>query len=290
MLLELAIGDAYGSGFAGRYPGDLNHAEDYMPRPESIQPAGHYSGITQMAMSTVESMLTGKAHDIGDAIKWVHRVFRRDRKPFGYVAADLESLKLAKNSDVFHFVSGRNAPSILPRTVCYGIYPKLHKVLTSASAQCSMSHDSESGYKAGLGIALISHFMVCRIGPPKELHKYLHSYLPGVFRSPYSGIASNVGKDVVSCVLNVLMHAQTLSEVLIESVDYLGCCDITAAMAMFCAAANPEAYENDLPSRLYDELEDSKYGKKYLKRLDRYLKKISLPYEIPEEITCVEDT
>ena len=61
-----------------------------------------------------------------------------------------------------------------------------------------------------------------------------------------------------------------MSDLLIDSVALGGDVDTVASLALAIVASSDEV-ENDLPHFLYDDLENKKYGKRFLQDLDNLL-------------------
>src|SRR5215468_4139639 len=83
MLIEFAIGDAYGAGFeygdpqAIRTKNDLSH---YVKHPRHPLPPGHYTDDTQMSLAIAEAMVSGEDWSPRALADRFVAAFKRDRR------------------------------------------------------------------------------------------------------------------------------------------------------------------------------------------------------------------
>ena len=81
MMLELAIGDAYGAGFEFRnraYVKAFNRVDHYGRQPLSINRSGRYTDDTQMSIAIAEVLVAGDAWTPQVVADSFVRAFKRD--------------------------------------------------------------------------------------------------------------------------------------------------------------------------------------------------------------------
>jgi ADP-ribosylglycohydrolase len=102
MLVEIAVGDAYGAGFEFRNPVSvraLNNLTKYRRPALSIGKSGRYTDDTQMTIAVTEAMLTGQSLTAELLADHFVEAFKRDPRS-GYAPGSTAS-----------FVPSTRAPS-----------------------------------------------------------------------------------------------------------------------------------------------------------------------------------
>jgi len=182
MLLEIAVGDAYGACFEGcdkTYVSEKNTLENYVfdyYLPSLVKP-GCYTDDTQMSLAVAEAMLdeteTWTTESLADRFV---QSFQRDQRR-GYTTFFLNALL---NSDcgtvLLSKINGKsNKSGAAMRSGVLGLIPDIAELKEKCIAQCNVTHDSLIGRASALCAALMTHYFYYDLGPKEELVKWLRS-------------------------------------------------------------------------------------------------------------------
>jgi len=74
----------------------------------------------------------------------------------------------------------------------------------------------------------------------------------------------------VRAAITAVITSDTMSDLLKACIQFSGDVDTVAAIALAAGSCSAEIAQ-DLPSHLFDTLENGKYGREYIQRLDRQL-------------------
>lgn len=277
MLLEGAIGDAYGAGFEFADIATIkakNNLSQYEIHPLFSAIHKKYTDDTQMAIGIAELLienLNWTATSIAD--KFVE-VFKRDPRE-GY-AKRFYSLLRNVNSGAELLAqiqpnSERNG-SVM-RAYPIGILADEADVLNKAKLQSQITHDTPNAIIAAQAIALAAHFFIYKKGTKSQLIDYLYSLQNMHWRTDWTGEVEVNAIDTTQALFTVLMQENSLKNMLKKSVDFGGDVDTVASLALAIGSLDPNT-EKDLPRWLYDEIENNTYGKDYIQNLDNQLFKI----------------
>lgn len=323
MMLEIAVGDAYGACFEGcdrkfvernndltytNHPRKLRkHPEEYQP---SLVPPGGYTDDTQMAIAIAEAMLDDD--EPWDKVSLADRfveVFHRDERR-GYTPYFLHVLLNSRDGEeLLSKIDGKSTKSGgAMRAGPIGLYPSFREVIQKAQIQASVTHDSWLGKNSAVGAALMTHYFYYNLGPKDQLSEWLREqyfgdslHTPEPFQvdgevvecwSPDAGRKVRVHAwDCLEAAIYAIESHDSLSKILWQTVQYTGDVDTVAAIAPGPASLCEEI-DQDLPEDLVGNLEDRRYGKRYLQLLDSELfKKFPRPtkeeYEEPLATTEV---
>jgi ADP-ribosyl-[dinitrogen reductase] hydrolase len=274
MLLELAVGDAYGAAFE-YVPDDLirkhNTASYYSKHPRHPLPPGCYTDDTQMSLAVAEAILSGE--------RWTPRLlahhfvqaFRRDSRE-GYAAGFYKLLcELQDGDDLLARIrpdSDKSGASM--RAAPLGVFPTIGEVIDKCRVQAAITHNTPDGINAACAAALMAHYFLYRLGPRERLGEFLQGQVPGAWAAPWQGKVGQKGWMSVRAAITAVMRNVRFSDLLKDCVNFTGDVDTVAAMAM-AAASCSEEYEQDLPENLRLTLENGTFGRDYLVELDRRL-------------------
>src|ERR1051326_8444296 len=103
MLIELAIGDAYGAGFeyvARRVVEAWNDLSSYRQHPRHALPPGCYTDDTQMTLGIAETMLSGEPWTGELLADRLVAAFRRDPRQ-GYSSRTYAAISAARDGADF---------------------------------------------------------------------------------------------------------------------------------------------------------------------------------------------
>ena len=274
MLLEGAIGDAYGAGFEFVYRLIIrrrNKLTKYKRHPFYRTICGHYTDDTQMAMSLAELIVEGTEWTrLSVANKFVE-VFKRDTRQ-GYAFRFFGLLKeVASGQELLERIipsSERNGSAM--RAYPIGVLGSEKEVLEKATIQARITHDTEWGVRAAQAIALIAHYFLYQRGSKAELIAYLADWQGVKWPLDWQGEVPMKGKETVEAVLSLLMQGERMSSILWEAVDLGGDTDTVASLTLALGSICPEIVQ-DLPDWMFEQLENGPYGRSYIENLDRQL-------------------
>jgi ADP-ribosyl-[dinitrogen reductase] hydrolase len=279
VLVELAVGDAYGAGFeyvAEHIVREHNDLSGYIAHPTHEIPAGHYTDDTQMSLAVAEALV--------DGLEWTPQVlaakfvevFRRDPRS-GYAGRFQRFLEMVADGDEFLArIRPHSAKSGAAMRACpVGVLPDLDEVLARTRIQAAITHDTPEGIGAACAAALMPHYFRHDLGPRADLGEFLCDHVPGVgpawdWATPWTGSVGAPGWMSVRAAVTAVTAGTSLSDVLRRCVDFTGDVDTVATIALAagsCAADLPQ----DLPAELIDGLETGTYGRDYLAALDARL-------------------
>jgi ADP-ribosyl-[dinitrogen reductase] hydrolase len=271
MLLELAVGDAYGAGFeydnanVAKY-NDLSRYVQHS-RHTTIHP-GSYTDDTQMSIAITELIVEGAEWTpLNIAQKFVE-VFKRDERT-GYSSRFYGFLQSVESGEEFlarmEPASDKSGASM--RAAPLGIFPTTQEVLKKTAIQAKLTHNTPDGIRAAQAAALMSHYFLYQLGKKEDVGRFLEQHVPGAWNADYVGKVKSKGWMSVRAAITVVRHHTRLSDMLRASIAFTGDVDTVAAIALGCAAHCPEI-EHDLPDHLVAMLENSTYGREYIQALD----------------------
>jgi len=274
MLIESAIGDAYGAGFEFAPPGFVaacNTVDRYIVAPGRRLEVGHYTDDTQLSLAIAEAILSGEAWTPQNLANRFVSTFKRDPRP-GYAAGFYGLLKEVKAG---HELLKRLRPDSVRsgaamRAAPIGVLPVVREVVEKSTVQAKITHNTPDGVRSAVAVSLSVHYMFYRLGPKHELFKFLGPYVPAHWFELWSGKVGTEGKSCVRAALTALMMCDSMRDLLRTAVAFTGDTDTVACIALAIGSCCAEM-EQDLPEVLYDQLENGDYGHDYVKRLDAQL-------------------
>jgi ADP-ribosylglycohydrolase len=274
MLVEIAIGDAYGAGFEYTSPklirneNDLSH---YVKHPRHRIDPGLYTDDTQMSIALAQSLVEDLPWTpLNLAQKFVD-CFKRDPRK-GYASSFYYFLREVHDGEQFlaRIRPDSEKSGAAMRAGVLGMLPSIGEVKKYAEVQAAITHNTPLGIGAAKAAALASHYCYRRLGPKAELGRFLESHVPGQWSVSWRGKVQAPGWMSVRAAVTAVANHETLSDVLRACIDFGGDVDTVAAIAMGPASCCDEI-EQDLPQRLIDDLENGAYGREYLIALDAKL-------------------
>jgi len=273
MLVEMAIGDAYGAGFE-YVPEKIVRSENNLrgyrqhQKHKTLKP-GHYTDDTQMAIAITEQLLYSGWSRMTLAHRFV-TTFKRDERP-GYSGQFYAFLKSVSDGDEFlaKIKPNSNKSGGAMRAPPLGFCKDAEEMYQLADLQASLTHDTEDGKAAARASAFLAHYCIYKVGPVAEALDYLCMAFPGKIRE-WKGKVGAPGLESVSAAITAVSRNVRLSALLKDCVSFTGDVDTVAAIALAAASCSDE-YEKDLPQVLIDGLERGTYGYDFLVNLDRQL-------------------
>lgn len=288
MLLEMAIGDAFGAGREYADPAEVaanNDGKTYVQhkRWEDLTP-GRYTDDTQMAVGLAEFLLSGKPMNTITLARSFVAVFKRDQRA-GYAGGFYKLLKSVKNgTELMQQISPYSDKSGgAMRAAPCGLLATVDEVRDLAMWQASVTHATRDGMNAAAASALLVY--ACRQGCDQGyLPSFLNDTVPGYrWDDLWQGPVGAPGIQAVRAALTALVDGSSLSDILVRSIAFTGDVDTVAAIALAAASTHP-SIRSDLHSDLYQGLENGAYGFSFLKKMDAaLLKAFPLPTSVQEE-------
>jgi ADP-ribosylglycohydrolase len=273
MLLELAIGDAYGRRFEGADAADIapyNSVESYASRrlPDPGIATGIYTDDTQMTLAIAEAIVEDDPWTPQTLAQRFVDCYHRDPRS-GYARRFRAFLEEIRDGQDFiaRIVPTSERSGAAMRAAPIGVLGDIPTVMECSTLQGSITHDTPGGRSSAVAAALMSHYFLYHLGPRKALGAFLDAHVPGYgWEEPWRGHVSLAGVDCVHAAVTAVVQGNSLRDVLRRSIAFGGDVDTVATIAMAAAACCADL-PRDLPQRLYESLEDGAYGRTYLERL-----------------------
>jgi ADP-ribosyl-[dinitrogen reductase] hydrolase len=297
LLLDLAIGDAYGRPFefaTREYITAFNDGKYHLRDKEAITDPiiGKYTDDTQMTLGVAEHMLSGNPTTQVGFVREFLKVYKRDPHQ-GYSRRLTNAL--TKSEKPFDFLSTIDARSTgngcVMRCLPLGLLPDAKSVIQASIVQASTTHATHEGILATEAIALSAHYfyhiadgkfddddwydwMRARLGEGFALDLMTCYHLDREDRDgkkePNEEVPCDAMITAAAC-LHIIRNefsrpTQSMLRMLKKSISLGGDVDSIAAVTM--GLASLLKVKNDLPKELYDNLEDGPYGKGYIKLVE----------------------
>ena len=274
MLVELAIGDAYGADFefaSAEFVATHNTLSAYVQHPRHTLKPGSYTDDTQMSLAIAETLIANDPWTPEVLASRFVKTFKRDPRQ-GYASRFYEFLLSVNDGKEFlakiHNTSDKSGSAM--RVTPVGILPTVQQVIEAATIQAKLTHNSQNGINAAIAAALMSHYFLYRLGNKEGLGLFLEGYVPGNWSVPWDGKVSTLGWECVQAAVTAVTRNHSLSNILQDCVAFTGDVDTVAAIALGAASCSQEVRQ-DLPSGLFEGLENGRYGRDYIIELDRKL-------------------
>ncbi|MFD5243221.1 ADP-ribosylglycohydrolase family protein [Amycolatopsis sp. NPDC058340] len=280
MLVELAIGDAYGGSFEHAYPSfvaEHNNLTGYVPHHgQPGAPAGRYTDDTQMTIAIAEVLVSGLRWTPLLLAEQFVRAYHRDPHD-GYAPSFHRLLSEVRDGEELlrRLRPQSDKSGAAMRAGPIGVLPTVDDVLYHAKLQARITHDTPAGIAAAQAAALAVHYCHHRVGPLSEIARWIEGILPedvghGGWALPWSGKVGPQGWMSVRAALTTLANGRSLSGMLHSAVALTGDVDTVATIALAAASRSPEVAQ-DLPPVLWRDLENGEFGRDHLAALDERL-------------------
>jgi ADP-ribosylglycohydrolase len=274
MLLELAVGDAYGAGF--EYASDAvirehNTGTHYVQHPRHNIRPGCYTDDTQMSLAVAEAIVSGERWTAVNLARRFGEAFRRDPRE-GYAGGFHAFLQAVTSGDEFlrRIRPDSDKSGAAMRAGPLGVFGTIGEVVERCRVQAALTHDTPDGINAATAAALMTHYMLYRLGPKRDLGAFLEGEVPGQWSAPWHGKVGPKGWMSVRAAVTAVTRNDRLSELLKDCVAFSGDVDTVATIALAAASCSAE-YEQELPENLVQTLENGPFGRDYLLALDKQL-------------------
>ncbi|WP_018686489.1 ADP-ribosylglycohydrolase family protein [Actinokineospora enzanensis] len=276
MLLELAIGDAYGAGFEYADPAFVathNTLGGYTRHPRHDLPPGHYTDDTQMTLALAELLATDAPWTRTTLSDKFVEVFHRDPRP-GYASRFHALLSTVDSgADLLARLRPDSDKSGAAMRVCpVGLLPSVADVLDHAEIQARITHDTRDGVLAAQAAALAVHYCHYELGPVADTARWISGLLEGDWGLPWrEPVGAKGWMSVRAALTSLVTQAENgLAAILRASIAYTGDVDTVATIALGAASRSRQVAQ-DLPKHLLSNLENGPYGRDYLSSLDSIL-------------------
>jgi ADP-ribosylglycohydrolase len=274
MLLELAIGDAYGAGFeysGGGLIESYNDLSSYVKHPRHNIRPGCYTDDTQMSLAIAEVIVSGEPWTPLLLANGFVEVFKRDPRE-GYAGGFYQFLQKVRDGKQFLAEIGGNSDKsgAAMRAGPIGIFPTFEEVIEKCTVQAAITHNTPDGINAAIAAALMTHYFLYDLGPKAELGKFLEKHVPGQWSRPWQGKVGAKGWMSVRAAITALLENDSLSSLLKACIAFSGDVDTVATIALAAGSCSKEI-DHDLPPNLVWTLENGPYGRDYLIELDKQL-------------------
>lgn len=271
MLVELAIGDAYGAGFeyaASRIVREYNDLSAYVQHPRHRIKPGCYTDDTQMSIAIVEAIVADEPWTPYQLAQRFVSAFKRDPRE-GYASRFYDFLCEVNDGDAFLAkISPDSDKSGAAMRACpIGIYSATEEVIWRSKVQAAITHNTPGGLDSAVAAALMTHYFIYRHGSKADLGQFLSTYVPGPWGTTWRGKVGAKGIDSVHAAVSLVMTHDAMSELLRACVALTGDVDTVATIALAAASCSKEIAQ-DLPAALIEGLENGAFGRDYLRALD----------------------
>ncbi len=273
MLLEMAIGDAYGAAFefVPAHMTDTHTIGRYRRHPRHLGCPGRYTDDTQMSIAIAELMLSKQEFTKENLANSFVNAFKRDPRT-GYARGFYQILQSVNDGAELlkKIISTSDKNGAAMRVSPIGFYDKPERVITQATVQAKVTHDNPDAISAAVAVALMVHYFHFDKGSKKDLADYLYGYVPIQWHKPWQGRVDVQAFSCVQAAMSAINASDSLSRILELCIRFGGDTDTTAAIAMAVASCCKEI-ASDLPSYLFDELDSGAFGADYIRHLDQQL-------------------
>ncbi|MCD4685228.1 MAG: ADP-ribosylglycohydrolase family protein [Anaerolineae bacterium] len=274
MLLELAIGDAYGASFeyvSRRMIREQNTLAGYVQHPRHGIRPGCYTDDAQMSIAIAELLVVDAPWTRENIAQQFVTAFKRDPRE-GYARGFYGFLQEVQDGTEFlaHIKPHSDKSGAAMRAAPLGVLPDVAMVVERCTVQAALTHDTPDGINAAVAAALMAHYFIYKCGPKAEVGEFVASHVPGPWTESWTGKVGAKGWMSVQAAITVIQQHDSLSAMLKACVDFSGDADTVASIALAAAACSDEI-DQDLPAHLINDLENGPYGRDYIVDLDRRL-------------------
>ncbi|MFC0107308.1 ADP-ribosylglycohydrolase family protein [Kibdelosporangium aridum] len=273
MLVELAVGDAYGAGFEYAPAGFVaarNDLSGYVQHGKhlGIKP-GQYTDDTQMTIAVAEALVSGEDWTPRNLASRFVEAFKRDPRE-GYAGRFYQFLQdVQDGADFLALIRPDSEKSgAAMRAGPVGLLPTVADVMHHSAVQARVTHDTPEGVEAAQAAALAVHYCHYELGPVASVGKWIDGQVSrGGWGRVWRGKVGSKGRMSVTAALTALAGNTSMSDLLRACVAFTGDVDTVATVALAAASRSAE-YTQDLPVSFMDGLENGQFGRKFLDDLD----------------------
>lgn len=211
MLIELAIGDAYGAGFEytpAAFVQANNTLAGYVQHPRHNIMPGAYTDDTQMTIAVVEAMLSNEAWTPHLLAHHFVNAFKRDPHE-GYASGFYGFLQEIQDANEFlaRIKPYSQKSGAAMRAGPLGLYPTIPEVIERTTLQAEITHNTSGGRRSAVAAALMTHYFVYQLGPKAQLNEFLQEHVPGPWLNSWHGKVRSPGLKSVHAAIAMVMAA-----------------------------------------------------------------------------------
>lgn len=274
MLLEAAVGDAFGAGYEYVKHKGIHSVDKLVyvqhPRHRGTTP-GMYTDDTQMAIAIAELLLSGDewtAYNVADRFV---TCFHRDPRE-GYARGFFSFLTETKSADSFlaNIRSNSDKSGAAMRASAVGLMPDIKQVIEYSKIQAAVTHNSDGGINSAIASSLMVHYFTYSFGSRRRLPHWINANVDGNWAKPYDDKVGSKGWMSVSAAITAVSRNDTLSALLMDCINFGGDVDTVATIAMAAASCSAD-YIKDIPEQLIRDLENGPFGRDYIQKIDTEL-------------------
>lgn len=274
MLLEMAIGDAYGAGFeyvSRRIVEQHNDLSRYVQHPRHKIAPGNYTDDTQMSLAIAEAIVAKDPWTPEHLAERFVQAFQRDPRE-GYAQRFYDLLLEVQTGQALlqRIVPHSDRSGAAMRAAPVGVFSTVDEVVARCRVQAAITHNTPDGINAAIAAALATHFFLYASSDKEQLGLFLEAHVPGMWNTPWQGKVGAQGWMSVRAAITAIMQSNSMSELLVRCVAYTGDVDTVAAIAL-AAGSCCKMLKQDLPEHLHTTLESGQYGYDYIRHLDEAL-------------------
>lgn len=271
MLLELAVGDAYGAGFEyaqRQFIERFNDLNRYVQHPRHTICPGCYTDDTQMSLAIAEAIISGEDWTPLNLAERFVEVFKHDPRE-GYAGRFYAFLQRIKDGQAFldEIIPTSDKSGAAMRAAPIGIFATVDEVLEKTRIQAAITHHTPDGIHAAQAAALMSHYFIYKLGEKKHLGAFIEAHVPGKWENAWRGKVGSKGWMSVKAAITAVQQSGSIRDMLKACVEFGGDVDTVATIALAAASCSDEV-QQDLPEHLIQSLKNGAYGREYIQKLD----------------------
>ena len=277
MLVQGAVGDAFGAGFE-YVREDAFRAQarsmKYMqhPRHLGLKP-GMYTDDIQMSLALAEHMVENRPWTREAVAESFVSTFHRDPRD-GYARGFQKFLESVHSGEEFleRIKPHSDKSGAAMRAAPLGWIDDVDLLKERCELQARLTHDTPDGVAAALAVSLTAHFFIYHYDEPMgDAFVFLEKHIPGYdFRGEVRGPVGPKGLQIVQAALFHVHDNEFVEPLLLSIMEEGGDTDTVACIAMSLAAHCLD-YDPTIPEELYFGLENGPYGRDYLQKIDAVL-------------------
>jgi len=277
MLIELAVGDAYGAGFEyadKEFVAQHNDLSRHVKHPSHAITPGYYTDDTQMTLAIAELLLSGNDWTPLNLSKKFVEAFKRDPRE-GYARRFYQFLRQIPDGEAFlaQIKPESDKSGAAMRAAPLGVLPDTREVIEKCKVQAAVTHNTPDGINAAVAAALMPHYFIYAHGKKAGLRPYINTHADGDWSQVWQGKVKSKGWMSVLAAITAVERNNSMSALLKDCIAFTGDVDTVATIAL-AAAAHSSEYTQDLPQHLIASLENGKYGRQYIEALNGQLMRL----------------
>lgn len=276
LLEHLAIGDSFGAPFEFK---DKEFINKNFNIDSYLNTIGTYTDDTQMSIAIVEHLLDMRIFTLDSYADYFLNQYHNDVNRNGFSKRTKALLKENYSDSNGLLIDSamiipRDSNGCVMRVLPIGLIKNIGKLKQAALMQCVVTHPSLDCILASQTISLFAHYLYYEIEYGLSDFMIQHIGKDNFDRVIKAWKEGDIVKcdalgTVSFCIFNVT-SSLSMAKLLEASIKVGGDVDSTAALCLGLASLRENTIF-DLPHNLYNNLENSKFGKNFLKSKDKEL-------------------